>query len=1073
MLASALSEAHRVSGHFISNARRCIVAGVLLTAGAAAVGVCLPVTGALATSVVLQAQDATSLPTGVAIERDIATGQPHTYRLTLTAGDFVRITIQQQGADISATLIRPDGQKLLVVDTAREVFRPEAVVAIADVSGVHPIEVRATRNGRYVIRLDDLRPAAVPDAGRVTAERAFERGWALAMGNQPSAYGEGLTRLQEALTGYRQLGDRAGEMKAAIEVAGVQRSLAMPEAVPSAVMAEALTATAGDDASRAKALLILGMAHGDAGDRGAARRALEQSAALNRALGDLRAEALSLNSLGVVYGQTGDAEQAAATFERVLRLTRAEGLAGRNEVQCLNNLGIAYKDLGLYDKAIGFYEEALGRAQALRDRDFEAAVLNNMGNVERLRGENARALELHTRALAASRASGSKPTEARSLNAIGSTHYELNDYSKALEYHREALAIRRQLVDRAGEAASLDGVGQALHRLGDDAAAREALREGLAIREAIREQYGQADSLQHLALLERDGNNLRDALRHVEVAVDLEEALRARITSPDLRASYVAGAYDKYELFIDVRQRLHQAEPGAGHAAAALTINERARARVLLESLVDARVDLRQGIEPALLERERLLQRQLNEAATQLSRALSRSQSKDQAPAAAEKLDRLTADYQRLQAQIRQQSPRYAAVTQPQPLDAAAIQQSVLDDDTVLLEFALGEERSWLWAVTPRTLKTVELPPRREIERAARSLYQGLTARQSRAGESRAAYAARVAAADAALEDRVRGVSRMLLGGIARELSTEWRSKRLVVTAAGVLEYLPFAVLRVPDQTLLAVRHEVVTIPSASVLATLRRDTAQRGRAPRPLAILADPVFSSDDPRLAAEPSVTNPSTRDAATSRGESIIDGLYARNDLSRLPFSREEANTIASLTGASATLKATDFKASRALALSGALSGHRIVHFATHGVVNSDRPSLSALILSLVDERGARQNGYLRLHDIYNLRLDADLVVLSACQTALGQEVKGEGLVGLTRAFIYAGAPRVVASLWQVNDLATAELMKKFYRGMLQQRLRPAAALRAAQIEMSRDPRWKSPYFWAGFVLQGEWR
>ena len=169
----------------------------------------------------------------------------------------------------------------------------------------------------------------------------------------------------------------------------------------------------------------------------------------------------------------------------------------------------------------------------------------------------------------------------------------------------------------------------------------------------------------------------------------------------------------------------------------------------------------------------------------------------------------------------------------------------------------------------------------------------------------------------------------------------------------------------------------------------------------------------------------------------------------------------------------MKATDFKASRALALSGALSGHRIVHFATHGVVNSDRPSLSALILSLVDERGARQNGYLRLHDIYNMRLDADLVVLSACQTALGKEIKGEGLVGLTRAFIYAGAPRVVASLWQVNDLATAELMKKFYRGMLQQRLRPAAALRAAQIEMSHDPRWKSPYFWAGFVLQGEWR
>jgi CHAT domain-containing protein len=139
----------------------------------------------------------------------------------------------------------------------------------------------------------------------------------------------------------------------------------------------------------------------------------------------------------------------------------------------------------------------------------------------------------------------------------------------------------------------------------------------------------------------------------------------------------------------------------------------------------------------------------------------------------------------------------------------------------------------------------------------------------------------------------------------------------------------------------------------------------------------------------------------------------------------------------------------------------------------VLDNERPALSGLVLSLVDEHGAPRNGYLRLHDIYNLRLDADLVVLSACQTALGKEVKGEGLVGLTRAFMYAGAPRVVASLWEVSDLATAELMKKFYRGVLHQGLKPAAALRAAQLEMSVDRRWASPYYWAGFTMQGDWK
>jgi CHAT domain-containing protein len=169
----------------------------------------------------------------------------------------------------------------------------------------------------------------------------------------------------------------------------------------------------------------------------------------------------------------------------------------------------------------------------------------------------------------------------------------------------------------------------------------------------------------------------------------------------------------------------------------------------------------------------------------------------------------------------------------------------------------------------------------------------------------------------------------------------------------------------------------------------------------------------------------------------------------------------------------LQATDFDASLSLVTSGRLRDYRIVHFATHGLINTRRPELSGLALSLVDREGRSRDGFLRLNTIYNLRLSADLVVLSACQTALGKEVAGEGLVGLTRGFMHAGARRVIASLWQVNDAATAELMKRFYAAMLTRRLPPAAALRRAQLEMAQDPRWAPPYFWAGFVLQGDWQ
>jgi len=187
----------------------------------------------------------------------------------------------------------------------------------------------------------------------------------------------------------------------------------------------------------------------------------------------------------------------------------------------------------------------------------------------------------------------------------------------------------------------------------------------------------------------------------------------------------------------------------------------------------------------------------------------------------------------------------------------------------------------------------------------------------------------------------------------------------------------------------------------------------------------------------------------------------------------FSSEEAEFITKLAPRRSTLKATGFEANLSLVESGELSRYRIIHFATHGLINSEHPELSGLVLSLVDENGKPQDGFLRMNDIFGLRLPADLIVLSACQTALGKEIKGEGLVGLTRGFMYAGAERVVASLWQVDDQATSELMQYFYRGMLKEGLRPAAALRAAQIEMSKSSRWSAPYYWAGFVIQGEWR
>jgi CHAT domain-containing protein len=264
-------------------------------------------------------------------------------------------------------------------------------------------------------------------------------------------------------------------------------------------------------------------------------------------------------------------------------------------------------------------------------------------------------------------------------------------------------------------------------------------------------------------------------------------------------------------------------------------------------------------------------------------------------------------------------------------------------------------------------------------------------------------------------------------------------------------------------------------LPSASALGALRAEVAGRKPAPRMLAVFADPVFDAADPRVGRPQGPT----QSAASPEASRVLEHLADPGDgaaklkIPRLPFTLQEADQILRVAPDPSNLRAVGFQASRATAIGGQLSQFRYLHFATHGYLDTERPSLSALVLSQIDEKQQPQDGFLRVNDIYNARMPAELVVLSACQTGLGQEVRGEGLMGLTRAFLYAGAPRVVVSLWNVNDRATAGLMTGFYRAMLREGKRPAAALREAQMELRKQKRWESPYYWAAFVQHGDWR
>jgi CHAT domain-containing protein len=360
-----------------------------------------------------------------------------------------------------------------------------------------------------------------------------------------------------------------------------------------------------------------------------------------------------------------------------------------------------------------------------------------------------------------------------------------------------------------------------------------------------------------------------------------------------------------------------------------------------------------------------------------------------------------------------------------------------LDPDSVLLEYCLGTRQSYGWAVSRDHVSSFALPPAGRIETVARAAYGQLQ---------------KDAAASALAE-----LSRILL----EPVRAEFGRKRIIVVPDGILQFIPFSTLTdmARPHTPLLAHHELVNLPSAASLAFLRREEQNRPGL-KQLAVFADPVFDSQDSRVTVQ--------------SAQRTVDSVGPVLQLRRLPFTRLEAQSITSNVAPADRKEALDFEASRELFLSDEISRYRILHLATHAVLDTENPELSGVALSMVNKSGAPQDGFVRLVDLYHMRLGAELVVLSACETALGKDIRGEGLIGLTRGFMYAGAPRVVSSLWKVDDRATAELMRIFYDGMLgQDKLRPAAALRRAQLELSKQPRWRSPYYWGAFVLQGEWR
>jgi len=396
------------------------------------------------------------------------------------------------------------------------------------------------------------------------------------------------------------------------------------------------------------------------------------------------------------------------------------------------------------------------------------------------------------------------------------------------------------------------------------------------------------------------------------------------------------------------------------------------------------------------------------------------------------------------------------------------LQTEIREGDSMLLEFALGEDRGFAWLVDGNRLVSVDLGPSAEIRNRVRTFREALLPIETKANETPTDYLQKRAAARSTLILQSRKLANLLLGPMHLP-----ERGRLLVVPDGPLQYLPFAALSVAENGRSAVplveQHELAILPSASALVALRRTAERRPQPADEVTVFADPVFEPPGKLAPAAASSSSGSPRSRELTRAlRDVRDSQWIPN----LPGSRNEALAIQQITGPRRTQLVMGFEANREAVMGSSISRQRIIHFATHGLMDTRHPEMSGLVLSMFNKRGEYEDGYLRLSDIYNLKLSADLVVLSSCESALGKDLGSEGIIGLPRAFLYAGARRVIASLWKVDDEATVTLMSAFY-SRLQRGEGPALALQGAQLDLLKNTRLSAPYYWAGFILVGDYR
>jgi CHAT domain-containing protein/tetratricopeptide (TPR) repeat protein len=1059
----------------------------------------------------------TLLVAGQSLTVNLAPGESRTFDFSAHSGRYSEIQVRQIQGMVESTLLPPAGKSSIPTRNDGGAGSVDRVPVLARSTGRYEVRVRSRERHAPVtcsVTLSiehDATPSdvAITHAEELLAQAEWER-------RKPDSAGDSSPIAVLALYDQaRRLAENAGdtrlERRSLIGKARYQiyRAGQYQEGVESATQATRISASLNDRDQQALAWKTLASAEAFVDQYDQSIDASQRAIAFYKSTGDVYWQGIVLGNLADIYHEIGETTQALDAAQSSLVIARQLsddfGVAFTE-----STIGEIYQGSGQYQNALTAYDRALDTANSVSYPQVQGEVWSDLGQLYTQLNDWERAENAYRQALPILQKDGDGINEIEVLGHLGDLELHAGRPISARAYFTQALdrAQQQKLVREEtflwiglarvcmqvpcprtpsamlagpleaarrihqidGEAAIENTLGDFLARRHQDAAAMQAYSASAELWRQI-PNYGELAMTQaRIAALEMRAGRWIAARTQIFQGLDAIERSRSQIENDALRTSYFSSKHSYYDLAVNLLMRLDQAAPGHGYAQEAWMVAERARARTLLDALAANAGDDAGPHEKARREAA-ALEVKIQSAEDQLSRLGSSAAD----VAAGDKLK------QGIHSMLVQAAGLDAGIAPPAMADTslsvADFSQNVLDGQTALLEYWASETHSYLWVIARDGMQSYVLPGRATLAAALGAYRNAMLARDNYApGEDFTARQQRIAKADLRSHQESMRLTRILLPGHFSP-----RIHRLVIVADGDLLSLPFAGLEVHTPSAAAARShyllekfDLVYEPSAATASALLRRTSQTLPSAQRIAIFADPVYGRDDARvIAGKPHVETVSAEQSiagASSPRGAVWDGV---SPLPRLPGTRREALAIAQIAGRENTSLYLGFDASPQTFEAMDWSSYAVAHLAAHAVVDTAHPELTGIVLSMVQRDGSPADGLLWLDTIYRSHVSVPLVTLSGCRTAEGKPIPGEGINSLARAFLYSGSRSVVGTLWNADDAGASELMQHFYDGFLNRHLSAPASLRMAQLAVLSDTTHRAPYYWAGFIAEGDWQ